>query len=133
VSAHDLIRRIFATFDAQDVPTLAAFMADDIRLRLVNGDETHGKTAFVEAVNGFLASIAAVRHQVLNVWTDRDIVGAEFDVHYTRLDGGQVTLPCCNVVRVRDGLIAEYRSYLDSMPVYVPRSDRSRTVLEEGQ
>lgn len=118
MSAHDLIRRIFATFDTHDVPTLAAFMADDIRLRLVNADETHGKTAFVAAVNGFLTSIAAVRHQVLNVWTDRDIVVAEFDVHYTRLDGGQVTLPCCNVFRVRDGLIAEYRSYMDATPVY---------------
>ena len=43
---------------------------------------------------------------------------AEFDVHYTRLDGGEVTLPCCNVFRLRDGLVAEYRSYIDATPVY---------------
>jgi ketosteroid isomerase-like protein len=37
---------------------------------------------------------------------------------YTRLDGGEVTLPCCNVFRIRDGLVAEYRSYIDATPVY---------------
>jgi len=27
-------------------------------------------------------------------------------------------LPCCNVFRMRDGLISEYRSYMDAAPVY---------------
>ncbi len=50
--------------------------------------------------------------------SDGDALIAEFDVHYTRLDGGEVTLPCCNVFRLRDGLVAEYRSYIDATPVY---------------
>jgi ketosteroid isomerase-like protein len=69
----DHVRRMFATFDAKDVSALAAFMTDDVRLRLL---------------------------------------------HYTRLDGGEVTLPCCNVFRLRDDLVAEYRSYIDATPVY---------------
>jgi ketosteroid isomerase-like protein len=39
-------------------------------------------------------------------------------VHYRRLDGGKVTRRCCNVLRLRDGLIAEYRSYIEAIPVY---------------
>jgi hypothetical protein len=27
-------------------------------------------------------------------------------------------LPCCNVFKLRDGLISEYRSYMDANPVY---------------
>jgi ketosteroid isomerase-like protein len=27
-------------------------------------------------------------------------------------------LPYCNVFRLQDGLIAEYRSYIDATPVY---------------
>jgi hypothetical protein len=42
----------------------------------------------------------------------------ELEVHYTRLDGGQVTLPCCNVFRLREASVAEYRSYIDITPVY---------------
>jgi ketosteroid isomerase-like protein len=114
----DLLRRVFATFDAQDVSTLASFMADDVQLRLGNAEATKGKAAFVDAVNGFLESIAAVRHEILTVYSDGDAAIVEFDVHYTRHDGDVVTLPCCNVFRLRDGLIAAYRSYIDATPVY---------------
>jgi hypothetical protein len=55
----DQLSRVFATFDAKDVSSLADFVTGDV-----------------------------------------------------------VTLPCCNVFRLRDGLIAEYRSYIDANPVY---------------
>src|SRR6476661_7434919 len=112
------LRRVFATFDAQDVSTLAEFMTDDVQLRLGNAEMVNGKAAFIDAVNAFLGSIAGVRHEILRVYSDRDAAIVEFDVHYTRQDGGVVTLPCCNVFRLRDGLIAEYRSYMDAAPVY---------------
>jgi ketosteroid isomerase-like protein len=112
------LRRVFATFDAQDVSTLAEFMTDDVTLRLGNAEPIRGKAGLVDAVNAFLASIAAVRHEILQVYSDGDAAIVEFDVHYTRRDGGVVTLPCCNVFRLRDGLIAEYRSYMDAAPVY---------------
>jgi ketosteroid isomerase-like protein len=54
----------------------------------------------------------------VNVFRDANAAIVEFDVHYTRHDGNLVTLPCCNVFRLRDGLIAEYRSYIDATPVY---------------
>ena len=114
----DQIRSTFAAFDAKDVSTLAGFMTDDVRLRLGNADMIQGKTAFVDAVIGFLGSVAGVRHEILNVYRDGDAAIVEFDVHYTRHDGDVVTLPCCNVFRLRDGLIAEYRSYIDATPVY---------------
>ena len=114
----DHVRAIFGAFDAKDVSTFAAFMTDDVRLRLGNAEPVQGKPAFVEAVSAFLASVAGFRHEVLNVWSDGDALIAEFDVRYTRLDGREVTLPCCNVFRLRDGLLAEYRSYVDASPVY---------------
>ncbi len=117
MTPNDHVRGMFATFDAKDVSGLAAFMADDVRLRLGNAEPVQGKSAFVSAVTAFLASVAGFRHEVLNVWSDRDALIAEFDVHYVRLDGGQVTVPCCNVFRLRDGLVSEYRSYIDATPV----------------
>jgi ketosteroid isomerase-like protein len=114
----DQVRRMFATFDSKDVAGLAALVTDDVGLRLGNAEPVQGKSAFVEAVNAFLASVAAFRHEVLSVWSDEDALIAEFDVHYTRLDGGEVTVPCCNVFRLREGLVAEYRSYMDATPVY---------------
>jgi ketosteroid isomerase-like protein len=118
LSAGEHVRRMFATFDAKDVPALSAFMTGDVRLRLGNAEMVEGKPAFVAAVDAFLASVSGFRHEVLNAWSDGDALIAEFDVHYTRLDGRAVTVPCCNVFRLRDGLVAEYRSYIDATPVY---------------
>ena len=114
----DQLRRVFATFDAKDVSSLAGFVTDDVEVRLGNADPIKGRTAFVDAVNAFLGSIAGVRHEILRVFTDGDAVVVEFDVHYTRRDTNLVTIPCCNVFRLRDGLIAQYRSYIDANPVY---------------
>jgi ketosteroid isomerase-like protein len=116
----DQLRDVFATFDAKDVAALAGFMTDDVELRLGNAPMIKGRTAFVDAVNAFLSSIAGVRHEILTVYTDGDAAIVEFDVHYTRHDGNVVTVPCCNVFRLDRGLIAEYRSYIDATPVYAP-------------
>ena len=111
-------QRFFAAFDAHDVTTLVGFIAEEIRLRLGNAEMVRGKTAFLDAVNAFHGSVAAVRHEILDVYRDGDVAIVEFDVRYTRSDGNVVTLPCCNVFRLQDGLIAEYRSYVDASPVY---------------
>ena len=89
MSPTDHVRQMFAAFDSKDVSALAAFMTDDVRLRLGSAEPVQGESAFVEAVNAFLASVAGFRHEVLNVWSDGDALIAEFDVQYTRLDGGE--------------------------------------------
>ena len=118
VSRSDLARAIFAAFDSKDVSALAAFMTDDVRLRLGNAEMIEGGSGFVAAVTAFVGSVAGFRHEILNVWTDGDAVVTQLAVHYTRLDGREVTVPCCNVFRLRDGLVAEYLSYIDATPVY---------------
>ena len=39
-------------------------------------------------------------------------------VHYERLDGQRLSLPCANIFRLRDGLIADYRIFMDINPVF---------------
>jgi ketosteroid isomerase-like protein len=111
-------RAIFDAFDAKDVSALSSLMTDDVRLRLGNAKTIEGKPAFAEAVNGFLASVAGFRHDVINVWRDGDTLIAELDVDYIRLDGREVSVPCCNVFRLRNGSVADYRTYIDVTPVY---------------
>ena len=112
------VQAIFAAFDSKDIAALAALVTDDIRLQIGNADVVNGKPEFVEALEAFVVSVASFRHTVTNVWTDVDAVIAELKVHYTRLDGTELTLPCCNVFRLRDGAVADYRVYMDITPVY---------------
>ena len=46
-------------------------------------------------------------------------VPAALDLHYRRLARRQLNLPYCNVFRVSDGLVRDYRIYLDVNPVIV--------------
>ena len=77
-----------------------------------------GKSAFVGTLQTFFASVAGFRHVVTNVWSDREALIAELEVHYTRFDGTEKTLPVCNVFRLRDGAVADYRVYMDVTPIY---------------
>jgi ketosteroid isomerase-like protein len=118
VSPYEQAREIFAAFDAKDVPALLALVTDDVRLRLINAPVVEGKVAFADAVNAFLSSVAHFRHDIVSVWSDGDALIAELEVHYTRLDGGDIALACRNVFRLRDGLVADYGVYMDIAPVY---------------
>jgi ketosteroid isomerase-like protein len=117
-SAEAQVRKVFAALDALDVPALAALVSDDVHMRLGNSEPVDGKAGFVETAEGFAASIAAIRHEIHSLWAVDDAVIAEGDGHYTRHDGKELTLPCCNTFRVRDNLIADYRVYMDINPVY---------------
>ena len=112
------IREMFAAFDRNDIPALTTYVTDDVRLQLMNTDPVHGQPAFAAAVSAFHKSVAGIRHEILDLWSDGEVVIAELSVHYLRLDGHAVTLPCCNVFRLQDGRIADYRSYMDPTPVY---------------
>jgi ketosteroid isomerase-like protein len=118
VSPTDLVRGVFAALDGKHPAAVTARITDDVRMRLGNADAVDGKAEFVEATTAFVASISAIRHEITSIWSFDDVVIAELDVDYERLDGRKVTLPRCNVVRVRNGLASDYRVYLDIGPVY---------------
>jgi len=113
------IRRIFEAVDGEDTDYLAHRFAEDVTFRFGNGDAVEGRPAVVATCEAFLASIAGIRHEIEHLWqvgTDR--VVAVMTVHYERLDGGRLSLPCANTFHVRDGEISDYRIYMDITPVF---------------
>lgn len=113
-----LVRQMFAGFDAKETSILAGLVTDDVSLQLGNSPTSVGKPAFVVAVDAFLASVDRFRHEILGLWHDDEMVIAELKVHYVRLDGKELALPCCNVFKFHGEQISEYRSYMDINPVY---------------
>jgi ketosteroid isomerase-like protein len=113
------IRRLFEAVDGKDTDYLADRFAENVTFRLGNGDAVEGRPAVVATCEAFLASIAGIRHDIEHLWqvgTDR--VVAVMTVHYERLDGGRLSLPCANTFHVRDGEISDYRIYMDITPVF---------------
>jgi ketosteroid isomerase-like protein len=119
LSPERTIRELFATTDAKDVEANAAYLTDDIELRFGNNEPVVGKAAYIAMSKEFFASLSSLRHEIQSVWTvDEDIVITEMTVHYERLDGQRLSLPCANIFRLRDGLVADYRIFMDINPVF---------------
>lgn len=117
----DTVRAVFAGLDVGDLDVVASLVTDDVHLRFGNFKPTDGKVALVAAAQSVRDSIASARHEIHNIWeVAEDTIVTVMDVHYKRLDGGELVLPCCTVLRMRDGLIRDYRIFMDINPVLAP-------------
>ena len=115
-----VILDVFATMDAGDLDGMVAHMTDDVVTLFGNQPEISGKTAFRALYAGVGQAISGLHHEVLNLWhamEDFDAWIVLLTVTYRLHDGTAVTLPCCNVFRMRGDLIREYRVYMDIGPV----------------
>jgi ketosteroid isomerase-like protein len=119
MSLETSVRNLLETVDNKDTASLADRFADGIVFRFGNSDQVDGKTAVVDTCVEFLAGIAGLQHEIHHLWqVEPDWVVVFMTVHYERLDGGTVSLPCANTFRFSDTKVAEYRIYMDVNPVF---------------
>lgn len=119
LSPETRIRELFATTDRKDVEANAAHLTEDVELRFGNNEPVIGKDAYVAMSRDFFASLKSLRHEIHSLWAvDGNVVITEMTVHYERLDGQRLSLPCANIFRLRDGLVADYRIFMDVNPVF---------------
>jgi ketosteroid isomerase-like protein len=110
--------KLVADIDSMDARQFASNLADDCVLRYANHPEVHGRDAIVSAIEAFYGTIAGLRHVPLNEWTIGETTVLQFEVTYTRHDGGEVTVPAVSIVRTDGDVIDDYRIYVDLTPVY---------------
>jgi ketosteroid isomerase-like protein len=116
-----LIREFFGAADSSDIPRALDLMTQDVRFRFGSADPTIGHAAVAAAYAAIAEVVASMSHELLTVWRvtePENAVLCEIVVTYRRHDGSTVTLPSLNVVRLRDGRIADYRIYMDVNPLF---------------
>jgi ketosteroid isomerase-like protein len=112
---------MFAALDRGDLEAMFAPMHGDVVVRLGNQPPIHGLEAFRNLYTQVAGSLGGIRHELHDLWTAVELAGihiVRMTVHYTRLDGQVVSVPCCNIFRVRDGAISEYDVFVDMSPVF---------------
>lgn len=110
--------KLFESIDAMDMRRFLGFLAADATFRFGSAPPVQGHAAIREAVEGFFASIAALKHNLKRRFGDGTAAVYEGEVAYTRHDGSAITLPFANVFEVDGGLISRYRIYIDIGPLY---------------
>jgi ketosteroid isomerase-like protein len=110
---------LFAAIDQRDVSGFSQFLSPDAVFRFSAQPEVAGKAAVSAAVQGFFEAIAGIEHTLERSWELSDALVCEGQVTYTRLDGHRVTVPFANVLKLApDGLIGEYRVYVDASALF---------------
>jgi ketosteroid isomerase-like protein len=112
------VAAIFADIDAFDPDKFVAHLTPEATFRFANADPVTGRAAVKEAVAGFFSSIAGLTHHILNVYEVGDIVIAQIDVEYRRLDGKSVTVPNADILVFDGDLVRDWQIYIDVTPVY---------------
>lgn len=112
------VTTLFQALDAFDVDTFTSFLTDDAVFIFGNAEPVRGKPTIRDGVAGFFASIAAIRHDLLDTWTLPDVVICRGVVTYTRHGGTQLRVPFANVFKLRDGRIQDYLIYIDNTQLY---------------
>lgn len=115
--------QLFAAIDDRDSRRFAALLHPEAVFQFGNAPVVRGSEAIRETVSGFFASIAAVKHELADVWQPPDTLICHGLVTYTRLDGSTLTVPFANVLGLEAGRVRDYRIYVDISALYADAAE----------
>lgn len=113
----DWMNRLFAAIDHKDADGFVSFLTEDACFRFGNAPAICNKKDIRNAVSLFLSGIKDLRHRILGIWEQDNIVICEGEVAYTRHDGSELTFPFVDIFRMNGELIADYRIFMDISPL----------------
>jgi ketosteroid isomerase-like protein len=113
----EYIREYFSEVDRMKPDGLLAWYADDASFRFSNQETARGKQAIGELLAGFYGTVRSMRHEPLGIWHDADSGAMEASAHFELPDGRTVELPAVSVLRVRNGLVHDFRFVMDASPL----------------
>jgi hypothetical protein len=118
-----VVDALFSSIDAMDVAAVVGLFADDGVVRFGNLERVVGGSGVRRAIETLFSGIRALSHSVtgvwLGAWEEGDVVSVETEVTYTRLDGVQLApLPATTTLRMKQGLIQDYRVFMDPSPLF---------------
>jgi ketosteroid isomerase-like protein len=118
----DTAVRMFGRGEAFDSKGFASLFTDKPMYHFGNYEPCLTKQAIIASTDAFFANVAALYHDIRNLWEVGDTLFVEMDVRYWRKDGSSVTLPCADIFRFEDGKVLELRIFMDSNPIGDPAS-----------
>ena len=112
------LEAIFSALDRKDLGTFLNYLSPGCRLQFGNRAPVEGYDAIREMVGKFLEQIAESHHAITEHWQVGNSVICYGDITYTRRDGKKITVPAAQILTLDEGVIRDYRVYVDTSPFY---------------
>lgn len=111
------IAAYFAEVDRLDPGGLLAWYADDGRFRFANQPPAVGKPAIAAVLWDFYGLITSMSHRKTGCWADAASGAWEAECTFITRDGRTVVLPAVSTLRLRGGLVHDFRFVMDAAPI----------------
>jgi ketosteroid isomerase-like protein len=116
-AAFDYASEVYGAVDSKDEQQMARFLTGNCTFVYANSEPVVGRANVAEASKNFMALIAGIKHQLLDVWAVDDVIVSRLEVTYTRKDGSTLTVPAVTIWRMSNRQIDDYRIYIDVTPL----------------
>jgi uncharacterized protein (TIGR02246 family) len=113
-----LVNELYKHIDTKDARGFAAFFAEDGRFTFGNAPTVTGPEAVESACDQFFSTLQDLDHEMENVWELDDTLICEVTVKYGTLDGRNLELPAVNIIHHKDGVVTDYRIFMDVSPLF---------------
>ncbi|MFC9840768.1 nuclear transport factor 2 family protein [Rhodococcus sp. NPDC127530] len=100
-----------------DIAAFFDYFSDDCAFRMGNNAPVIGKSAIQTWVAQYLTSVASMRHQIIEQWSEGTVAALRVEVTYTLQNGESFTLPAVTRTRVENNKVTEYLIFMDPSPV----------------
>ena len=117
-AAFEFATEVYKAVDSMDEQRLASFLTEKCTFVYANSDPVIGRANAAASSKRFLDLLAAIKHELLEVWGFDDVIVSRIRVTYTRKDGSTLTIPAATIWRVSDRQIDQYRIYVDIGPLF---------------
>lgn len=112
-------RSYLEALDAKDLARYGEFLADECVMQMNNDAPVIGKSAVLAMLGPYWQSFGTLEHDLLNIYGGDTSFMLEALNHYTRLDGGAVTLRAVALTdRDATGRVVSFRLYTDTKPLF---------------
>lgn len=113
-AAREWVQSFLDAVDSLEVDRVLSFFGETSTWTYANNPPMKGLAEMRAAMAPFHEMLAGISHVLRECFAPRPgVIVAEFDVTYTRHDGATFTAPASGVYELRDGLIHDYRVYVD--------------------
>lgn len=99
--------------DVFDYDRVVSFLSDDCYFQAGNLPPVIGKQNISNMLNSFRDSLMKVTHRIDDVIESEDSAVYYGEVSYKKTNGFEITVPVCDVFKLRDNKIEKYYIFID--------------------